>query len=85
MIESTQRDDGIAIVTLAYGKANVMDIEFCTAVADCFEAYATAPPSALVVTGQGRMFSAGVWPGSSRWSKRGKKWVRSLILVILPL
>ncbi len=60
MIESTQRDDGVAVVTLAYGKANVMDTEFCTALAEGFEAYAAKPPSALVVTGQGRIFSAGV-------------------------
>jgi enoyl-CoA hydratase len=60
MIESTQRDDGVAVVTLAYGKANLMDTEFCTALAEGFEAYAAKPPSALVVTGQGRIFSAGV-------------------------
>ncbi len=60
MIETAQRDDGVVVITLAHGKANVMDTEFCTALAECFEAYAAAPPAALVVTGQGRIFSAGV-------------------------
>ena len=60
MIETVQRDDGVLVVTLAHGKANVMDLEFCTALAERFEAFAAAPPAALVVTGQGRIFSAGV-------------------------
>lgn len=60
MIETVQRDDGVVVVTLAHGKANVMDLEFCTALAERFEAFAAAPPAALVVTGQGRIFSAGV-------------------------
>ena len=33
MIETVQRDDGVVVVTLAHGKANVMDLEFCTALA----------------------------------------------------
>ncbi len=60
MIETSQRDDGIAVVTLAHGKANAMDLEFCTALAERFDEYAAAPPTALVITGQGRIFSAGV-------------------------
>ena len=37
MIEVTQRG-GIAIVTMAYGKANALDIEFCEAIVAQFEA-----------------------------------------------
>ncbi len=60
MIESVQRDDGVTVVTLGHGKANAMDLEFCTALAERFEAFAVTPPAALVVTGRGRIFSAGV-------------------------
>jgi enoyl-CoA hydratase len=60
MIEIEQRDDGVAVVTLTHGKANVMDLEFCTALAERFEALAAKPPAAVVMTGQGRIFSAGV-------------------------
>lgn len=60
MIEIEQRADGISVVTLTHGKANVMDLEFCTALAERFEALTAAPPAAVVLTGQGRIFSAGV-------------------------
>jgi len=59
MIETEQRD-GIAVLTLAHGKANVMDLEFCTAVAERCTALAAEPPRAVVLSGQGRIFSAGV-------------------------
>ena len=59
MIEIEQRD-GIAIVTLAYGKANAMDTDFCAAVTEAFVKLKRAPARAVVLTGQGGMFSAGV-------------------------
>lgn len=52
--------DGIAVLTLAHGKANALDLELCGAIADRFEQLRNAPERAVVVTGQGRMFSAGV-------------------------
>jgi len=60
MIDIEQRDDGITVVTMTHGKANVMDLEFCTALAEQFEDLAATPPAAVVLTGQGRIFSAGV-------------------------
>ena len=48
----------IAVVTLAHGKANTLDIEFCEAIAARFDDLRTAPAKAVVLTGQGRMFSA---------------------------
>jgi enoyl-CoA hydratase len=59
MIELTRRGN-IAVIKLAHGKANALDIEFCEAIAAQFEALANAPARAVVLTGQGRMFSAGV-------------------------
>jgi enoyl-CoA hydratase len=59
MIELSHRGD-IAVLTMAHGKANALDIEFCDAVADTFDKLKSAPAKAVVLTGQGRMFSAGV-------------------------
>jgi enoyl-CoA hydratase len=52
--------DGITVLTLAHGKANALDIEFCEAVAARFHALRASDAKAVVVTGQGRIFSAGV-------------------------
>lgn len=59
MIEITERD-GIAIVRLVHGKANAMDTEFCRAVTDAFAKLKRSPARAVVLTGRGGMFSAGV-------------------------
>ena len=56
MIELTRRG-GIAIVTMVHGKANALDIEFCDALAAQFEALRGSDAKALVLTGQGKMFS----------------------------
>jgi enoyl-CoA hydratase len=54
-------ENGIAVVTLRHGKANALDIEFCEALAKCFaELSSNTALRAVVVTGQGGMFSAGV-------------------------
>jgi len=54
-------DDGIAVATLQHGKANALDIEFCEALAALFaQLRASDDVKAVVLTGQGRMFSAGV-------------------------
>ena len=52
--------DGIAIVTLAHGKANTMDTEFCAAVTKAFVKLKSSKARAVVLTGQGGIFSAGV-------------------------
>jgi enoyl-CoA hydratase len=53
-------ENEIAVVTLKHGKANALDIEFCDALAKCFEELRASAARAVVVTGQGGIFSAGV-------------------------
>ncbi|HET7806580.1 MAG TPA: enoyl-CoA hydratase/isomerase family protein [Pseudolabrys sp.] len=52
--------DGIAVLTMTHGKANALDIEFCDALAACFNDLRKADTRAAVLTGQGKIFSAGV-------------------------
>lgn len=59
MIEQSRRGD-IAVLTMAHGKANALDIELLEAIIAQFEKLRGAPERAVVLTGQGRMFSAGV-------------------------
>ena len=59
MIELPYRH-GIAVMTMAHGKANALDVELCEAIAARFEALRGSDAKAVVLTGQGRMFSAGV-------------------------
>jgi enoyl-CoA hydratase len=53
-------DDGIAVLTMRHGKANALDIEFCNALAARFVALRSSDTRAVVLTGQGKIFSAGV-------------------------
>jgi len=53
-------DDGIAVIKMGHGKANALDIEFCDALAKQFSQLAGSDARAVVLTGQGRIFSAGV-------------------------
>src|SRR3954451_5526791 len=50
----------VAVLRMAHGKANAMDLEFCRELTAQVHACAQSPAGALVVTGQGRIFSAGV-------------------------
>jgi enoyl-CoA hydratase len=50
----------VAVVTMAHGKANALDTEFCNALAAWFDGFHTAEAKAVVLTGQGKIFSAGV-------------------------
>ncbi|MCO1659176.1 enoyl-CoA hydratase/isomerase family protein [Pseudonocardia humida] len=52
--------DGVAVLRLAHGPVNAMDLELCEAIADAFGALAADPAVAVVLTGAGRSFSAGV-------------------------
>jgi enoyl-CoA hydratase/carnithine racemase len=59
MISHEQRDD-VAILTLAHGKANLLDVEFCRAVAAALDECAVSPARAAVIIAAGTIFSAGV-------------------------
>jgi enoyl-CoA hydratase len=53
-------EDGIAIVALRHGKANALDMTLCDGLAKCFEELRGSDARAVVLTGQDRIFSAGV-------------------------
>ena len=57
MIHREDRD-GIAVLRIEHGKANTLDMESCNAVVEAFEHAGDA--RAVVLTGAGRIFSAGV-------------------------
>jgi enoyl-CoA hydratase len=59
MFDLTQRGR-VAVLQMTHGKANAMDLEFCRALTAQVSACLQSSAGALVITGQGRMFSAGV-------------------------
>jgi enoyl-CoA hydratase/carnithine racemase len=60
MIDLTHRGN-VTVLRIAHGKANALDLELCEAlIAQLEECQRSAATGALVVTGTGRMFSAGV-------------------------
>ena len=79
MIEIDERD-GIAIMRLGHGKANAMDTEFCAAVTTAFVKLKRAPSRAVVLTGQGGMFSAGV--NLIRARDGGARYIRKFLPVL---
>jgi enoyl-CoA hydratase len=68
---------GVAVLTLSHGKANALDIEFCEALAARFTALRNSDAKAVVITGQGRIFSAGV--DLVRLSKEGVDYIRAFL------
>jgi enoyl-CoA hydratase len=79
MIAVTERD-GIAIVTLAHGRANALDTEFCAALTKAFVKLKSAKTRAVVLTGQDRMFSAGV--NLIRARDGGPRYIRKFLPVL---
>ena len=76
MIEKSE-SGGIVVLKFAHGKANTMDIEFCQAVINAFKELWSAPAKAVVLTGQGNIFSAGV--ELVRTSDGGPAYVRKFL------
>ncbi|MFI4960269.1 MAG: enoyl-CoA hydratase/isomerase family protein [Hyphomicrobiales bacterium] len=71
----TQAD--IAVLTLTHGKANALDIELCEALTARFQELRNSDAKAVVVTGQGKIFSAGV--DLIRLSEGGAAYVRKFL------
>jgi enoyl-CoA hydratase len=67
----------VAILRMAHGKANAMSIEFCAALAQHLDEFRTSPARALVLTGTGGIFSAGV--DLLRLSEGGVPYVRKFL------
>ena len=59
MFELTHRGR-VAVLRMTHGRANAMDLEFCRALSAQIQACQQSAAGALVITGQGRIFSAGV-------------------------
>ena len=59
MIELSHQD-GVAVLRMADGKANTMSIDSCREVTMRFEELGSSPAPAVVLTGNGKIFSAGV-------------------------
>jgi enoyl-CoA hydratase len=68
---------GIAVLTLTHGKANALDIELCEALTARFQELRNSDAKAVVVTGQGKIFSAGV--DLIRLSEGGAAYVRKFL------
>lgn len=73
-------EDGVAILTLRHGKANAIDIDFCKALRKEFKRLAKSGARAVIVTSEGRIFSAGV--DLLRAAEGGRKYLRDLVLAL---
>ena len=59
MIEREDTDD-VVVLRLAYGKANALDYELCKAIVETLAALERDDTRPVIITGSGRIFSAGV-------------------------
>jgi enoyl-CoA hydratase len=59
MLDVTHQAD-IAVLTMAHGKANALDLELCSHITRRLEQLGTSSVEAVVLTGHGGIFSAGV-------------------------
>jgi enoyl-CoA hydratase len=76
VIEVEHRDE-VAIVRLADGKANTMTVELCSELTARFEEIRLSPAQAVVLTGTGRIFSAGV--DLLRLLEGGRSYIRAFL------
>lgn len=76
MIDLETRGD-VAVVQLAHGRANVLDLELCRELASTLSRLESGPARAVVLTGSGSSFSAGV--DLLRVVDGGADYVRSFI------
>jgi enoyl-CoA hydratase len=78
VIELTRRGD-VAVLRMAHGKANALDLELCEALTAQLDDCARSDARALVVVGQGKMFSAGL--DLVRLLDGGAAYIRTLVPV----
>lgn len=71
------RDGDVAILRMAHGKANALDVEFCEALADAFGELRDSVARAVIIVGTGNIFSAGV--DLLRVSADGEAYVRRFL------
>jgi len=76
MFELTQRGR-VAVLQMTHGKANAMDLEFVRGLNAQVHAVQHSAAQALVITGQGKMFSAGV--DLTRLVEGGAAYVRDFL------
>ncbi|WP_020677741.1 enoyl-CoA hydratase/isomerase family protein [Geopsychrobacter electrodiphilus] len=57
---AVEKKDDIAILRMQYGSANAMDLNFCVDLSNMIRELAEHSSRAIVLTGQGKIFSAGV-------------------------
>ncbi|MDQ8726109.1 enoyl-CoA hydratase/isomerase family protein [Bradyrhizobium sp. LHD-71] len=76
MIDLSRQDD-IAILRMAHGKANTLDVEFCDALAGAFGELRNSEARAAIIVGTGNIFSAGV--DLLRVSADGEAYVRRFL------
>lgn len=76
MFEITQRRE-VALLQMVHGKANTMDVEFCQGLAEQLEGLKKSSSKALVLTGRGNIFSAGL--DLVRVLNEGSTYLRDLV------
>jgi len=79
MIELTQRGR-VAVMTMRHGKVNALDIELCQEIIRCFDKLRAAAAGAVVLTGEGKIFSAGV--DLIRATEGGADYLRAFLPVL---
>ncbi len=55
-----EQHDGVAVVRMEHGKVNALDLELCEELTLCLADLAQGEADAVVLTGNGKVFSAGV-------------------------
>jgi enoyl-CoA hydratase len=60
MMISVEQHEKVSVVRMQHGKVQAMDLEFCSALADKLDELSDAGTVATVLTGTGKVFSAGV-------------------------
>lgn len=75
MFDVTQRGE-VAVLRMSHGKANTIDMEFCQGLGERLEEIKKSPSNALVLTGEGSIFSAGL--DLVRVLEEGSEYLQSL-------